>query len=98
MCFSTFSSKVFIVFTFYVEMATKSIIMNMSLACSWCVPGCYLIAGLASVKGTIPFEMGLIAALEALILSFSIVSTICSTVRVVRLVRWSRNRNRETMT
>jgi hypothetical protein len=93
-CFSTFSSKVPIIFTFYVKMATKSIIMNTPLACSWCMSGCYLIAGSASVKRTIPFEMERIAALEALILLFSIVTTIHSTVRVVRLVRWSRNGNR----
>jgi hypothetical protein len=57
MCFSTFSCEVFIVFPFYIEMATKSIIMNMPLACSWCMSRCYLVTDSTGVERAIPFEV-----------------------------------------
>jgi hypothetical protein len=50
MCFSTFSSNISIVFSFYIKMGTKSIIMNTPLACSWCMSGSYQIAGLTGVE------------------------------------------------
>jgi hypothetical protein len=54
---------------------------------------CNLATGWTSVERTIPLKVGGISALETLILSFGIVSSICSAVGVVRLTRWPRNRN-----
>jgi hypothetical protein len=85
--FSTFSCEVPIVFPFYIEMATKSIIMNMPLACSWCVSGCYLVAGSTSVEREIPFEVCGISTFETLILALSVVLSIGCTMRVVQLSR-----------
>jgi hypothetical protein len=82
-CFSTFSHDVPIVFPFYIEMAMKSIIMNTPLACSWCVSGCYLVAGSTGVERATPFEVCGISAFETLILVSGIVSSIGCTMRVV---------------
>jgi hypothetical protein len=71
-CFSTLSCEVSITLSFYIKIATKSIIMNMSMTCPWCVSWCCFITSLAGVKGTTPFEMCGIAAFETLILASSI--------------------------
>jgi hypothetical protein len=89
-CFSTLSHEVTIIFPFYIEMATKSIIMNTPLACSWCVSSCYLVAGSTGVKRATPFEMCGISTFETLILILSIVTSIGCTMRVVRLLRCTR--------
>jgi hypothetical protein len=90
MCFSTLSCEVPIIFPFYIEMATKSIIMNMPMACSWCLSRCYLITGLTGVERATPFEMCGISAFKTLILTSSIVSSIGCTMRVVQLSRCTR--------
>jgi hypothetical protein len=90
MCFSTFSCEVPIVFSFYIKMAMKSIIMNTSLACSWCMSGCYLVAGLTGVERTTPFEMCGISAFKTLILVLSVVLSIGCTMRIVQLLRCTR--------
>jgi hypothetical protein len=90
-CFSTFSCEVPIVFPFYIEMATKSIIMNTPLACSWCMSGCYLVTGLTGVERATPFEVCGISTFETLILVSSIVMSIGCMMRVVQLSRCTRN-------
>jgi hypothetical protein len=89
-CFSTFSHEVFIVFPFYIEMATKSIVTNMPLACLRCMSRCYLVTGLTGVERAIPFEVCGISTLETLILVSSIVTSIGCTMRVVQLMRHAR--------
>jgi hypothetical protein len=91
-CFSTLSCEVPIVFPFYIKMATKSIIMNMPIACSWCMSRCYLVAGSTGVERTTLFEMRGISTFETLILTLSIVLSIGCMMRVVQLSRGTRKR------
>jgi hypothetical protein len=87
MCFSTFFCEVSIIFPFYIKMAMKSIVMNMSLACLRCVSRCYLITGSTGVERAVPFEVCGISTLETLILVLRIVMSIGCVMRVVQLVR-----------
>jgi hypothetical protein len=89
-CFSTFSHEVPIVFPFYIKMAIKSIIMNTSLACLRCMSGCYLITGSTSVERATPFEVYGVSTFKTLILASSIVTSIGCTMRVVQLLRCTR--------
>jgi hypothetical protein len=75
-CTSTLSSEVSLVFSFNIIIAANSVIMDASMACSWCMSRCWLFASLAGMERTIPFEMGRIAAFKALILLASIILTI----------------------
>jgi hypothetical protein len=91
----TFSGEVPIILSIYVIMSVNTIIINSSLTCLWGVFMCYLIAGSAGVKRTVPFEIGGVATLVTLILMLSIVTTISSMMKIVWLTRRSRNGDRE---
>jgi hypothetical protein len=93
-CFSTLSREVTIALSFYIKMATKSIIMDTSMTCSWCVSRCCFITSLAGVKGATPFEMCRVAAFETLILASSIILSISCSMRVIRLSRRARKGSR----
>jgi hypothetical protein len=87
MCSSTFSGEVSVVFSLYVVIATNSIIMDLSMTCSWCMSRCCLSTCSTLVKGTVPFKMGRIATFKTLILSTCIISTIGSEMGVIRSSR-----------
>jgi hypothetical protein len=90
MCFSTLSREVSIALSFYIKMATKSIIVDTSMTCSWCVSCCCFITSLAGVKGAIPFEMCGVTAFETLILALSIILSVSCSMRMIRLSRCAR--------
>jgi hypothetical protein len=94
MCFSTLSREVSIALSFYIKMATKSIIMDPSMTCSWCVSRCCFITSPAGVKGATPFEMCGIAAFKTLILVSSIISSISCSMGMIRLSRCARKGSR----
>jgi hypothetical protein len=93
-CFSTLSHEVSIALSFYIKMATKSIIMDTSMTCSWCVSWCCFITSSAGVKGATPFEMCGITAFETLILASSIISSVSCSMRIIRLSRRAKKRSR----
>jgi hypothetical protein len=93
-CFSTLSREVSITLPFYIKMATKPIIMDSSMTCSWCVSRCCFVTSPTGVKRTTPFEMCGIAAFETLILALSIISSISCSMRMVRLLRRVRKGSR----
>jgi hypothetical protein len=64
-------------------MSMDSIIMDTSMTSSWCVSWCCFSTCSTFVKGTIPFEMGRIAAFKTLILLLCIILTIGSQVGVI---------------
>jgi hypothetical protein len=86
-CFSTLSREVSIALSFYIKMAMKSIIMDTSMTCSWCMSQCCFITSPAGVKGATPFEMCGIATFETLILASSIISSISCSMRMIRVLR-----------
>jgi hypothetical protein len=89
MCKSALSSEVAIIVSINIIVTMDSIIINVSLTCLGCMSGCSLITGLACVKRTVPFKIGRVTTLETLILSTSVVLTICGPMRVVRSTRWT---------
>jgi hypothetical protein len=89
---STFPGEVTIIVSINIVMTPDSIIVNASMACSWCMPRCYLITGLTSVERATPFEVCGVSAFKTLILASSIVSSIGCTMRIVRLSRCTRKR------
>jgi hypothetical protein len=93
-CFSTLSREVSIVFSFYIEMATRSIIMDASMTCSWCMSRCHLVASLTGVERTTPFEMCGISTFKTLILATSVISSISCLMRIIRLSRCARKGSR----
>jgi hypothetical protein len=88
------SREVSIALSFYIKMATKSIIMDTSMTCSWCVSQCCFITSPAGVKGATPFEMCGITAFETLILALSIILSISCSMRMIRVLRCARKESR----
>jgi hypothetical protein len=89
---SAFSGEVSIIVSINIVMSANSILVYLSSTCSRCVPRCYLIASSTDVEGAIPFKVSWVATLEALVLRMGVILAISSTMRVVRLSRWTRKR------
>jgi hypothetical protein len=89
-CFSTLSCEVSIALSFYIKMATKPIIMDMSMTCLWCMSWCCFITSLAAVKEATPFKMCGITTFKTLILASSIISSISCLMRMIRVLRHAR--------
>jgi hypothetical protein len=89
---STFPGEVTIIISINIIMTPNSIIVNASMACSWCMSRCYLITGSTSVERTTPFEVCGVSAFKTLILALSIVLSIGCVMRIIRLSRCTRKR------